>query len=285
MYKPSLEKAKNFSADYKIIPVSRILYADVKTPIEVLKILKTVSRHCYLLESLEDSGNRGRYTFLGYDPKLEITCTNGVLNVNAGTSISINTTNPAAYIQQIMKENQSPRFSELPPFTGGLVGYFSYDFIKYSEPSLKLDAPDEENFKDVDFMLFDKVIVFDHLKQKIILIANAKTDALEENYAKAKMELDNMAQLIMKGTATKSTPLKITSAFRPLFDKDTYCGMVEKAKQYIHEGDIFQVVLSNRLEADVEGSLLDTYRVIPHPICSISAVMTWKLQVPPRKHW
>lgn len=262
MYEPSLEKAKTLAADYKMIPIRRVLYADIKTPIEVLKILKTVSRHCYLLESLEDSGNRGRYTFLGYDPKLEITCTNGVLTVNASTNITIHTTNPSGYIQQIIKENRSPRFPELPPFAGGLVGYFSYDFIKYSEPSLKLDAPDEENFKDLDLMLFDKVIVFDHLKQKIILIANAKTDALEENYTKAKMELDHMVQLITKGTGAKTPPLKITSEFKPLFDKDTYCSMVRKAKDYIHEGDIFQVVLSNRLEASVEGSLLDTYRVL-----------------------
>jgi len=262
MNRPNYETAKSFSTKYQTIPISRTIYADIKTPIEVLKILKTVSNHCYLLESMEDSANRGRYTFLGYDPKLELTCTNGVVQIKSGTTITIETDDPASCINTLLQENKSPRFAYLPPFTGGLVGYFSYDFIKYSEPTLHLDTPDEEHFMDVDLMLFDKVIAFDHLKQQIVLIANAKTDSFTENYQKALVELENMAQLILKGTITKSTPFKITSDFQPLFDEETYCAMVERAKHYIYEGDIFQVVLSNRLEAKAEGSLLDTYRVL-----------------------
>ena len=166
------------------------------------------------------------------------------------------------YIGHIIEENKSPKVEGLPTFTGGLVGYFSYDTIKYSEPGLKLDASDEEGFKDVDLMLFDKVIAFDNLKQKIILIVNIKTDALEENYRKAVEELDGMAELVKKGKGADISRLKLLSDFRPLFGKKEYCTMVEKAKHYIREGDIFQVVLSNRLEADAEGSLFDTYRVL-----------------------
>jgi anthranilate synthase component 1 len=114
----------------------------------------------------------------------------------------------------------------------------------------------------VDLMLFDKVIAFDNFRQKIVLIANAKTDDLEREYNKAVMELKNMVELIRKGTPQLRVKGRLTSEFRPLFDKQTYCRMVEKAKHYIHEGDIFQVVLSNRLEADFEGSLLDAYRVL-----------------------
>ncbi|WMC91985.1 anthranilate synthase component I [Kineothrix sp. MB12-C1] len=262
MYTPSLEEVKSYAPDYKTVPISRVIYSDMCTPIQVLQILKSVSCHCYMLESLEDTDKWGRYTFLGYDPKLEITCTDSVVRIRTGTELVIKDASPAQYIRQIIEENKSPRIEELPTFTGGLVGYFSYDYIKYSEPTLSLDAKDEENFKDVDLMLFDKVIAFDNLKQKIILIVNMKTDAPDENYKKAIRELDDMVSLITNGTPADIKPLHIKSDFRPLFQEKEYCRMVEKAKHYIHEGDIFQVVLSNRLEVDVEGSLFDTYRVL-----------------------
>lgn len=262
MCKPSLKEAKELAGGFQTIPISCTLNADFCTPIEILRVLKGVSKHCYLLESLEDSSKWGRYTFLGYDPQMEITCQNGTVSISAGTKITMACSDPAQYIRQIIDDNKSPRFDGLPPFTGGLVGYFSYDYIKYGEPGLKLDAEDQEGFKDLDLMLFDKVIAFDNLKQKITLIVNIKTDALEENYGRALLELDSMERLIKSGQPAEIQPLKLKSKFRPLFDESAYCAMVEKAKRYIYEGDIFQVVLSNRLEADAEGSLFDTYRVL-----------------------
>ncbi len=262
MLRPSLEEAREFAEDYKVIPLSCEIYSDVKTPIEVLKILKGISNHCYMLESLENPQQWGRYTFLGYDPRLALTCTDGQLKVDADTEICIETTDPGKMIRQIIEENKSPRFDYLPPFTGGLVGYFSYDYIKYSEPALNLDAEDQEGFKDVDLMLFDKVIAYDNLKQKIILIVNIKTQQLDANYKKGLLELEQMVKLIQDTVGTEDYPSKLKSDFRALFSKDEYCAMVEKGKEYIREGDIFQVVLSNRLEADFEGSLLNTYRVL-----------------------
>lgn len=98
---------------------------------------------------------------------------------------------PAQYIRQVIEENKSPGIKGLPSFTGGLVGYFSYDFIKYAEPGLIPDAEDQEGFQDVDLMLFDKVIAFDNLKQKIICMVNIRLDAPEENYKKACLELED----------------------------------------------------------------------------------------------
>lgn len=262
MFKPSLDEAEKLVGKYKTIPISCEMYSDVKTPIEVLRILKKVSSHCYMLESCEDSSKWGRYTFLGYDPSMEITCTDGVVKINAGTEITLNSDSPKAIIKQIIDENKSPRFDYLPSFTGGLVGYFSYDYIKYSEPSLKLDAKDEENFNDVDLMLFNKVIAFDNLHQKIVLIVNIQADALEQNYEKALIELETMKNLIRSGKPADIHPLKLKSEITPLFNKEQYSDMVNKAKHYIYEGDIFQVVLSNRLMAEAEGSLFDAYRVL-----------------------
>jgi anthranilate synthase component 1 len=199
---------------------------------------------------------------LGYDPKLEITCSDGRLTIKNGTEINIDRAEPGTYIKRIIEENKSPVIPGFPPFTGGLVGYFSYDYIKYAEPTLNLDAEDSENFKDVDLMLFDKVVAYDNLKNELTLIVNVKTDAIEENYNRAATELENMRGIVTSGALADMRPLKILSPFRSLFDKARYCEMVDKAKAYIREGDIFQVVLSNRLEADVEGSIFDTYRLL-----------------------
>ena len=262
--RPNFQEASVLATQglYKCIPVSTELYSDLYTPIEVLRKLKRVSRHCYMLESIEDNEKWGRYTFLGYDPKLELTCTDGRLTVKNGTSMVFETKHPGEYIRQIVKENKSPRIEGLPTFTGGLVGYFSYDYMKYAEPALKLTAKDEEGFKDVDLMLFDKVIAFDHFRQKVILIVNIRCENLETEYHKAEVELETMRRLLSDGEMAPLEPGRCTSDFRALFDKERYCSMVEKAKHYIREGDIFQVVLSNRLEADYEGSLLNTYRVL-----------------------
>lgn len=263
MYTPTLEQARAYGDGYRAVPISRTLLSDLRTPIEVLRVLKNVSRHCYLLESLEDSDRWGRYTFLGFRPSMEITCGDGAVRITEqGRTRTVFTRSPGDILRQVLRDHKSPRIPGLPTFTGGLVGYFSYDFIRYAEPNLTLDAEDQEHFNDFDLMLFDKVICFDNLKQQIILIANAAAENLEESYPRAVAELEEMARLICRGEPAEIRPLALRSPFRPLFDSAQFCGMVERARQYIYEGDIFQVVLSNRLEAECEGSLLDTYRLL-----------------------
>ena len=154
------------------------------------------------------------------------------------------------------------RLPGLPSFTGGLVGYFSYDYLKYAEPTLRLDAKDTEGFKDVDLMLFDKVIAFDHYRQKIVLMINIDLTRPETEYNRGLLELGHMVELIKNGRPRKNLSGKLGGEVTPLFQKDEYCAMVERAKHHIVEGDIFQIVLSNRLEAPFEGSLLNTYRIL-----------------------
>ncbi len=261
---PTLEECKKIAAEgnYGVIPLSTEMYADMTTPIEVLRILKKVSGHVYLLESAEADKRWGRYSFLGYDPLLEITCYNGMTTIKSELTSRTDSGDVRGIIRSVMEENKSPKLPGLPSFTGGLVGYFSYDYIKYSEPTLRLDAKDEEGFQDVNLMLFHKVIAFDNYRQKLILLLNIKTDDLEINYHRAERELNNMKELLLNGEKAEHIPCKLRTDFQPLFNEAAYCSMVEKAKHYIREGDIFQVVLSNRLEAEMEGSLLDAYRVL-----------------------
>ena len=258
----TLQEAAELAEGYQIVPVSKEIMADLKTPIEVLRILKGASRHCYMLESVENQEKWGRYTFLGYDPKMEITSVDGQMTIRNGREETRPAAHPGEYIKEVLERYKSPKVEGLPTFTGGLVGYFSYDYLKYSEPKLNLDAEDVEGFKDVDLMLFDKVIAFDNFHQKIFIIANAGTEDLENEYSRCIEEIDGIIDLILHGRPVDIVPGKITSKFRPLFSEEEYCRMVEKAKHYIYEGDIFQVVLSNRLEADYEGSLLNAYRLL-----------------------
>lgn len=323
MFYPNIEETKEIAKNksYKRIPISYEIFSDSKTSIEVLRRLRILSNHCYMLESVEDSKNWGRYSFLGFNPILELTCQDGNLTIKGKSSFSdceiedekencfnVKTDNPGDYIRRIVEENRSPKLEGMPPFSGGLVGYFSYDYIKYSEPSLVLDAQNHDAFKDVDLMLFDKVIAFDNYKQKIVVIVNMEINSedddssLEESYNEACraieeiisiIKTDNIVDLLdedfnhhitnkktieasgkmkeidsfgemdkIRKEITRHLPFELKSDFRYLFSKEEYCNMVEKAKDYIKEGDIFQVVLSNRIEADIEGSLFDVYRVL-----------------------
>jgi anthranilate synthase component 1 len=224
-----------------------------------MRILKNVSTHCYMLESAQADETWGRYTFLGFEPKLSITCSNGDMTIGDET---IHTEDPEEVLRNILSEYKSPRFPYLPSFTGGLVGYFSYDYLGYSEPTVRANVEDSEEFKDVDLMLFDKVIAFDHLRQKIILIVNIHLDDIDGEYARATEDLKKLKDLIENGKMSDEISGHATEEFKPVFNKEQFCEMVEKGKHHIVEGDIFQIVLSNKLSAPFEGSLLNTYRML-----------------------
>lgn len=262
MFKPTIDKVKNLAKDNKIIPVSMEIFSDIKTPIGVLKNLMKESNKYYLLESVEGGEKWGRYSFLGFNPKMQVKCKNGLVEVIGEETKKIETDNPSNIIREILKEYKSPKLEYLPSFTGGFVGYFSYDYIKYNEKSLKLDAKDSVGFNDFDLMLFDKIIAFDHLRQKIIIVVNMKTNNIEENYEKAIKELKSIEKIIKGSYEEKINNSKLESDFKPFLTKEEYCEKVEKIKNHIKEGDIFQAVLSNRFEADFSGDLLSTYRVL-----------------------
>ena len=261
LVKPTYEEIESIIADgdYDVVPVSTSILSDFTTPIEAMRILQNVSDHCYMLESAQADEKWGRYTFLGYEPKLSVDCIDGNIVCNGK---AVDCKDPSEYLRDILSRHKSPKLSELPSFTGGLVGYFSFDYINYSEPTTKCKVEDTEGFKDMDLMLFDKVIAFDNVRQQIILIANMYVADGKEGYDRALDELDEMKRLLLSGGKAKDSHGKLKGEMTPLFDKEQYCEMVEKGKKHIFEGDIFQIVLSNRLSAPFEGSLFNTYRVL-----------------------
>ena len=254
----NLKKLKE-NKEYTLAPVSMEILSDFITPIEAVRILKAASTHAYLLESAKANENWGRYTFLGFEPELSISCIDGKMNVDGK---EFTCSDPTNYLRELLKKYKSPRIASLPPFTGGLVGYFSFDFINYKEPSTKMNIDDSEGFKDIDLMLFKDVIAFDNVKQKIILITNIELDKdLDVEYEKALQRLNSIKELLYTGKKSFEGG-KLLGEVTPLFSKDEFSKMIGKAKHHIKEGDIFQIVLSNRLQANFEGSLFDTYRVL-----------------------
>ena len=254
----NLKKLKE-NKEYTLAPLSIEILSDFITPIEAMRILKAASTHAYLLESAKANENWGRYTFLGFEPELSISCIDGKMNVDGK---EFECSDPTNYLRDLLKKYKSPRISSLPPFTGGLVGYFSFDFINYKEPSTKMNIDDSEGFKDIDLMLFKDVIAFDNVKQKIILITNIELDKdIDVEYEKALKRLNSIKELLHTGKKSFEGG-KLLGEVTPLFSKDEFSKMIGKAKHHIKEGDIFQIVLSNRLQANFEGSLFDTYRVL-----------------------
>ena len=261
---PSLDRVKAIAPGYDIVPVYMEILSDVRTPISVLKALKQVSSHTYLLESADNSNHWGRYSFLGYDPKIELFCKNHKMTIKDGTTRTFECSDPAAEIRNILSQYKSPRLEELPTFTGGFVGYFACEYIRYIEPTLDFPTSDDDSamVNDVDLMLFDKVIAFDHYKNKIYLIANISTNDLERNYNKAELELKALADLVVNGKEANIPKGILKTEFTSEFTKDEFEAVVKKTQHYIKEGDIFQCVVSNRREAEFDGSLLNAYRVL-----------------------
>lgn len=256
---PDYETARSYEKEYNMIPVCREIYADVVTPITLLRRLKEIDSRYYLLESVEGGKQWGQYSFLGVNPLLQISCKNGVVKRKSGAMVTEQKEDAYGALRSLLAQYHSPKMEGMPTFTGGLVGYFSYEMIGYAEPKLYLK---ESDFDDYNLMLFDKVIAYDHFKQKISVIANYRSEDGEKGYKAALLEIEKMIHLIQNTTPLLPEQAEADVEFSCNLTKEEYCAMVEKTKHYIREGDIFQGVVSRRFEADYKGSLINTYRVL-----------------------
>lgn len=260
---------------YRRLPLVRRLYSDHTNPIQLLATLQEKHPRCFLLESLADPQHRGRYTFLGYQPTLTVTArgtTVTIMDAN-GEVRQVTEEHPRDVIESIVDKYRSPRDPDLPPFTGGLVGYLAYDYFAISEPALHPHGADDEHFNDLDLMLFENVICFDHLTEQLLLITNvpvANVPAADDttltvsDAARTAGEhvLDQMEDLVFSTRTAPIEPLRLAGELTPDKDEAEFTRMVQRAQEHIVEGDIFQVVLSNRFRSRATGSLYDTYRVL-----------------------
>lgn len=293
MLRPDSDTIMKLAKKYSVIPISRELYGDSTTPIAILRKLAKKSSSYYLLESVEGGEKWGRYSFLGCDPVMRVTCRgakaeavgnnkndDGITTENGnsedissrghrrtaevtieenGTKRKVVTDHPLEVLRDILKDYKAPVLPELPPFTGGFVGYFAYSMIGYAEPVLDIK---KGAFSDYDVMMFDKVIAYDHLKQKLVLIVNMKTDKVLENYGRASAEIEKLTALMRQEVPAAVPSEKEEIHFVCMTEKKAYCEQVERTKEYIRNGDIFQAVISRQFRSPMKQSLLNAYRVL-----------------------
>lgn len=259
MLKPDYATVEKLAKNYSVIPVCREILGDSITPIAVLKRLAAKNSRYFLLESVEGGERWGRYSFLGCEPKLRIFCQGGKVKVQGEEAGEFTqTAKPLEAVRRLMKRYKAPVLPDYPPFTGGLVGYFSYSVIGLAEPVLCIK---NDKFPDFDLFLFDKVIAYDHLKQRLLFIINIKTDHLEKNYRKAEKEIKRIQQLLEEAEK-KQEEVREKLDFKCTTGRKEYYEMVEKTKEHIRRGDIFQAVISRQFQSPMEGSLLNAYRLL-----------------------
>ena len=241
-----VKQIMEYAGGYDIVPIKKEILADVITPISLLRKIAAGHRRFYLLESVEGGEKWGRYSFLGYDPVMRVSCTEEQVVVETGGSREVIRTKDAFdVVRGILRKHRSPKIDGMPPFTGGFVGYFSYAMIAHAEPVLHLRR---SGFHDFDLMLFDKVIVYDQLRQKIIVVANVSTKGnVEENYEKAMDEICGIVHLIHEKMELKQEEAYDKVDFTCNVTEEEYGRIVERTKEYIRNGDIFQAVISRQL--------------------------------------
>lgn len=260
MITPDCNKIETLAKEYSVIPLCQEIYADVITPITLLRKIAAKSSRFYLLESVEGGEKWGRYSFLGYDPVLRVYCRKKEVVIEEKQETkTIETADSMQVIREILSHYKAPKLEGLPPFSGGFAGYFAYAMMEHAEPVLNIKRGE---FSDYDLMLFDKVIAYDHLKQKISVVVNMKTDHVMENYGKAVRDIEKIIRMIQDTTAPAKEKLYKKVNFKCNVTEKEYTKIVEKAKEYIRDGDIFQAVLSRRFVSDFEGSLINAYRVL-----------------------
>ncbi|GBU10886.1 anthranilate synthase component 1 [Erysipelotrichaceae bacterium] len=240
-----------------IVPVYQTLFADTMTPILALRKLKEAGKSCFLLESVEGGKHWNRYSFLGVDSKFTLSMRDGILTYEeAGKKKQVDM-ETKQYITSYLAEYQFADTSELPPFIGGFVGYFSYDYVKYSYMLEKLFEQDSD-VADMELAFYETIIAFDHLKQTIICLSIGSKSL--KTYDAVVEQIGILTNLLQDSQHPKKYAGELISEFTGIFSKERYLQMVEDAQHYIREGDIFQVVLANRFEAKYQGDLLPTYR-------------------------
>ncbi len=265
---PGFEKLEVLAKDYPCLPVYASVYADTETPISLFRRFEQSQENCFLLESVEGGERWARYSFLSGNPLALVTSKDAVTKVcyRDGKTETHNG-NPVEFIKDLMTRFKGPVLSDLPRLYGGAVGFFSYDVIRYYE-RLPNPPPDDLELPDLSFILADEMVAFDHVSQKIILIATipSSTDRgmLKAAYEAGVKRLENLYTFLHAPFAPASggnggfSPGEVVSNV----GKEAYMEQVRKAKKHIFDGDIFQIVLSQRFTTKAPPSPFDVYRLL-----------------------
>jgi len=251
------------------VPVCKEIIADLLTPVSAFLKIAEHSDYAFLLESVEGGERVARYSFLGKDPFLILRSRGGTTVIERAGVASESDEPLLDVLRRLMADFQAPFVPELPRFTGGAVGYLSYDTVPWFEPvSLQVETGGvigEET--PAGFMMFDTVLAFDHVQHRILIIANARVTAGEDlqalyQFACAKIQFleRELERSLSMADGDGHPPLDIRSNVT----RETFEQGVRRAKDYIAAGDIYQVVLSQRFETVVTSDPFTVYRALRH---------------------
>ena len=261
MFFPNIDEYLEMSNNYNLIPVYTDLFVDMDTPISIFKKV-CQGQYTYLLESVEGGENLARYSFIGLEPFVRYECRdgNGIITDKNG-QCQVNG-EPLRILNEIMNRYQAPKIDGLPRFYGGAVGYFGYDLIRYVE-KLPEETVNDLNLPDCNFILTRLVLIFDHVKHRVKIVVNTEPGINPvDAYNSAVNSISYIKKIINEPSAVNSNHSGVNthSDFVSNMTKEDFVAKVERAKEYIRAGDVFQVVLSQRLKMPLQGEPFDIYR-------------------------
>ncbi len=265
---PDFSTFQNLAQDADLVPVYRQLTSDTLTPVEAYCTLQH-GDYSFLFESVVGGERVGRYSFLGADPFLRIDAYGQRVVVTEGSaSREFESADPLKDLEELLKKYRAVHLPELPRFCGGAVGYAGYDVVRYCE-NLPNSPEDDRKLPDLSFAFFDRMVVFDHIRKTIVVVCHADANAtdLKAEYDRAAGRIDETCQLLQQGTKAISMSDVViggdpTLTFESNFEQSEFEAAVEACKEYIKAGDIFQVVISQRLKLETSASPLDIYRAL-----------------------
>ena len=252
MLEPDFPSFRARAAQGNLVPVWKVLTADLETPVSAYLKLAEGRRYAFLLESVEGGERIGRYTYVGTDPFLILSAQEGHVEIREGGALTRSRADFFAVLKEHVKRFVPAGADDLPPFTAGAVGYAGFEMARLIEPRVPAFREDDVKAPDAVFMFFTSVVVFDHVKHQVYLVANARINegaTLDEPYRQACAEVEALEACLAKPVPhpRESRP-QGGLELRSNLGKQAFCAAVEKACQYILQGDILQVVLSQRLE-------------------------------------
>ncbi len=260
---PSLEEVRELAKNYTAIPVFFTFPADHRTPISIYTALSEGEENAFLLESVNNGTQWDRYSFVGFHPAQEIRAQGAQMHITVnGVSETVTEEKPFARLQAALDARTSPKIEDFPYFTGGLIGYFAYDAVRYTEKKLTNIPEDDIQMPDIHLFGYDELVAYDHLNSNAIVIINLDASKnLENQYKKAELRAAQIAAKIdschCRGQFRDDEPaVRVGSNVT----KEEYISMVNQAKEKIFAGDIFQVVLSQRFEIENPPSSFEVYR-------------------------
>jgi anthranilate synthase component I len=264
MLRPDRKEFDRLAQSATLVPVVKTVTADLQTPVSAFLSLAAGEKHAFLLESVEGGEKVGRYTFLGIRPYMVVSASDNQVSVERGHKRELHEGDIFDFTAKLLREHQPAKLSDLPPFTCGAVGFFSYDAVRRIE-KLPVLAKVDLKFPDCMLMFFDRVLAFDHVRKQIYIIAtaNVRDEKTGDAYARAVRDISLLENKLNAGFrgAKKSSNRKAVGP-KQATNRVHFIKSVEKIKEYIRAGDAFQVVFSQRLELQPGVPPFEIYRAL-----------------------